>query len=125
MFELNGVKYDFNRVNVEDALEVQDIMVLSSKDELSAEESQKLDRKLRDIAIKYLVVYLKSGNKESSISGMDADYYAEQVFDNPFFSNEIVISFGAKIKGFLEVLPSYKKSLEKTKKSQKSQNTNK
>lgn len=126
MYELNGVKYSFNRVNVEDALEVQDVLTHSSKEGLSIEDTKKLDRKLRDIAIKYLVVYVKDGNKEASVSGMDADYYADQIFDNPFFSNEIVVSFGETIKGFLEVLPSFKKSLEKAKQqSKKSQNTSK
>lgn len=123
MFELNGIKYNFNRITVEDALEVQGIMVQSSRDDLSVEDSQKLDRKLREIAVKYLVVYLKHGNKEESMTDMDMDYYAE-VFDNPFYTNEIVISFGEVVKGFLQILPSYKKSLEKQS-NKKSQNTSK
>lgn len=127
MFELNGIKYNFNRITVEDALEVQSIMVQSSREDFGVEDSQKLDRKLREIAVKYLVVYLKHGNKEESVSGseMDMDYFAE-IFDNPFYTNEIVISFGEVVKGFLQILPSYKKSLEKAKQqNKKSQNISK
>lgn len=132
MFELNGVKYDFKRINVEDALRVQHIFKLISQDDdlsgkntLSSEEIAKLEKELGDIALKYLRVYVKVGNKEQTIEEQDSDYYAEQIFDNPFFIIEIVASFGEVIKGFLELLPRFKKKLEEAKKSQKNQDTNK
>lgn len=115
MFEMNGIKYDFKLISVEDALEVQDIIAELSKEESSRERSIELDRKLRKIANKYLRIYLKEGNVEKSLTDQDEDYYAMQ-FGNPLYSNEIILSFGEVIRGFLESLPNFKKRLEEGKK---------
>lgn len=106
MFELNKVKYEFKRVNVETAIEIQ---TLISKDGDVSGESQK---RLIEIAVEHLVVYLKQGDSEIREEGKDLETYAH-IFDNPFFTLEIVEKFGEVIKGFLEKLPSFSKGAKK------------
>lgn len=106
MFELNNVKYEFKRVNVETAIEIQ---TLISKDGDVSGESQK---KLIKIAVDHLVAYLKEGDNDVRKEGLDLETYAH-IFDNPFFTLEIVEKFGEVIKGFLERLPSFTKEGKK------------
>lgn len=107
MFELNGVKYEFKRVNVETAIEIQ---TLISKDGDVSGESQK---RLILIAVDHLVAYVKDENRNDiRMEGRDLETYAH-IFDNPFFTLEIVEKFGEVIKGFLEKLPSFTKEGKK------------
>lgn len=107
MFELNGVKYEFKRVSVETAIEIQ---TLISKDGDVSGEGQK---KLIKIAVDHLVAYIQDENKsDMRLEGSDLETYAH-IFDNPFFTLEIVEKFGETIKGFLERLPSFTKAGKK------------
>lgn len=129
MFEFNSVKYDFKLISVKDAIEVQDIIIETSKNDIDLERSKHLEGRLREIAMNYLRVYLRDGGVDKTIEAkdMDEDYFAEQVFMNPFYQNEIVASFGRVISGFLESLPTFKKRLEEAEKekNKKSKNTSK
>lgn len=114
MFELNGVKYEFKRVSVENALRIQQIM--SESEQISdPKRSQELERELLEIAYSHLVICLKEGNTERKIDcGADdlaknKDYVCDLFGSNPFFLSEIIISFSEVIRGFLELLPTIKK----------------
>lgn len=129
MFELNGVKYDFGLISVKDAIEVQDILIETSQDNIAQDRCRYLEGRLREIAMKYLRVYFRDGGSDKTIEAkdMDEDYFAEQVFGNPFYQNEIIASFGRVISGFLESLPTFKRRLEeaKKKKTKSNQDTSK
>lgn len=105
MFELNGYKYEFKRVSVESALEIQTLIGATG------EEEKKAQKRLCEIAVNHLVIYLKDGGKEVAMESPNFEYCSE-LFENPFFALEIVASFGEVVKGFLERLPSFKKSLK-------------
>lgn len=107
MFELNGIKYNFRRVSVETGLEIQSLM--DNKDSF---ENQK---RLALIAVDHLQVFIKDKGKEVMIDGMDLDYYGD-LFENPLYTIEIVLSFGEVIKGFLELLPSFRRGSVKKEK---------
>lgn len=104
MFELNGVKYDFKRIDVESALEIQTLISAEGEAEKQAQ------KRLCEIAVSHLRLYLKEDKKEVVVEAPNLDYCAD-IFQNPFFTLEIVASFGEVVKGFLELLPSFKKSL--------------
>lgn len=116
MYELNGIKYKFKRPNVRAGLRLQAILEKAETDNNAIEE-------LCEIAVNHLVIYVKDGKKEVEVESPTLEY-CDNLFDNPFFTMEIVENFGEEIKGFLEILPSYKKKLATLKKGEKS-NTNK
>lgn len=102
METLNGIKYDFERISVETALKVQELMV---------EETFENSRALIEIAVNHLRVYIKdpATKKEQMITGMDMEYYGN-VFDNPLYVNEIIISFAEIFTGFMNSLPKLQQS---------------
>lgn len=103
MFELNGYKYDFKRVSVESALEIQTL--------IGGDDDKNAQKRLCEIAVNHLVIYIKDKGKETSIESPTFEYCSE-LFENPFFALEIVASFGEVVRGFLERLPTFKKSLK-------------
>lgn len=105
MFELNGYKYDFKRVDVESALEIQSLIGATG------DEESKAQKRLCEIAVKHLQIYIKDKGKETIMESPSMEYCAE-LFENPFFALEIVANFGEVVRGFLERLPSFKKNLK-------------
>ena len=109
MFELNGIKYDFNRVKVADALKIQEVIFNA----MGKDGEVYLGKALNEItpfALKYIKVQCPDG---SFVEDADADTLGDMYFQNPFFTMEITKNFFEMIQSFLVKLPSYQNTRTK------------
>lgn len=109
MFELNGIKYDFKRVTVADALEIQKIIFGAIDKNGNEVDMGDALGKITPYAIKYIKVQCPDG---SFVENADADTLGEMYFQNPFFALEVAKNFFEVIQGFLASLPSFQNSLK-------------
>lgn len=103
-YELDGRKFDFDRVSTQDALKVKSAMMILASDKAKSEDIEKSNKVLDDMAFKYLRVEGENGEWLKNID----EYAFTALFDNELASIEIVAKFQERLKGFLSALPSFR-----------------
>lgn len=108
MFKLNDIEYDFKRVCVADAIEIQKLMLKASAKDGDLDLG-KIGEALGDLT-PFALKYVKLKNKDGTwLENADTETL-EHFFENPFFALEITKNFFEVIQGFLASLPSFQKA---------------
>lgn len=102
-YELDGRKFDFDRVSTQDALKVKSAMMILASDKAKTEDIEKSNKTLDDLAFKYLRVE-ENGEWLKNID----EFAFSALFENELASIEIVAKFQERLKGFLSALPSFR-----------------
>lgn len=101
--ELDGVEFDFNRVSTQDALKVKSAMMILANEKSTAQDIEKSNKMIDDLAFKYLRV--KNGGEW--LENIDEHAFSA-IFENEMSAIEIVARFQERLKGFLNALPSFR-----------------
>lgn len=102
-YKLDGREYDFKRITTQDALKVKSAMMILASDKSSADDFERANKVIDDLAFKYLKVKNKAGEWLDTVD----EHVFNSFFENELASIEIVAKFQERLKSFLNALPSF------------------
>ena len=113
-YQLEGKNYDFNRVSLQDALKIQNAMLLIAQPKYSSDVEDG-NNIISQLALKYLKIEHKTESGLEYQENLSMEYI-ELAFENEFAIIEILANFQKRIEGFMKLLPSFQQAVAKKQK---------
>lgn len=112
MYQLEDKNYDFERVTTADAIKVQSLMMMLTRDKNTIDDIESTNEKLAKLALKYLTIE-QNGEWLKNID----EHAFKVLFSNEYAIIEISAKFQERIKGFLMSLPTFQAGSQTAKRS--------